>query len=315
MAREKRKRHWSQLTESGTVIGIKILLFIYWLFGRWGFRVFLYPVITYYYWVQETARHASREYLEQLSAFSQHKQSKGLSGFKHFLMFGEVLLDKFLVWTDQIGLDEVVFETPTVFEAMDESKKGGVIIVSHLGNMEVCSALVQQFPDLELTILAFTQHAVKFNNMMKDASKNKRIESLQVTDMTPEVAMKLSDRINTGGYIIIAGDRTPVTGETRVSDVSFLGATASMPQGGFILAALLKCPVYLLFCLKQQDQYHIYLELFSQQLAFPRKERQLALNTVVQQYAKRLEHYCVIAPLQWFNFYSFWKKKEQINDE
>lgn len=147
--------------------------------------------------------------------------------------------------------------------------------------------------------------------MMKDASKNQRIESLQVTDISPEVAMKLSDRINTGGYIIIAGDRTPVTGETRVSDVSFLGDTASMPQGGFILASLLKCPVYFLFCLKQNTQYHIYLEQFSHQLTFPRKERQLALNTVVQQYAKRLEHYCVIAPLQWFNFYSFWKKRDE----
>ena len=309
------KRHWSQLSESGTVVGIKILLLIYQFFGRWGFRIFLYPVISYYYWAHATARRASKEYLQRLNSFLPQKQHEELSSFKHFLMFGEILLDKFLVWTNQIGLDDVVFETPTVFDAMNESNKGGIIIVSHLGNMEVCSALVQQFPDLELTILAFTQHAVKFNNMMKDASDNKRIESLQVTDMTPEVAMRLSDRINGGGYIIIAGDRTPVTGETRVSDVSFLGGIASMPQGGFILAGLLKCPVYFMFCLKQKNLYHIYLELFSQQLVFPRKERQSAMNTVVQQYAQRLEHYCVIAPLQWFNFYSFWKEKEQVKYE
>jgi len=309
------KRHWSQLSESGTVVGINILLLIYQFFGRWGFRVFLYPVISYYYWGHATARHASKEYLQRLNSFLQQKQHEELSSFKHFLMFGEILLDKFLVWTNKIGLDEVVFETPTVFDAMSESNKGGIIIVSHLGNMEVCSALVQQFPDLELTILAFTQHAVKFNNMMKNASDNKRIESLQVTDMTPEVAMRLSERINSGGYIIIAGDRTPVTGETRVSDVSFLGGLASMPQGGFILAGLLKCPTYLMFCLKQKKMYHIYLELFSHQLVFPRKERQSGLNMVVQQYAERLEHYCVIAPLQWFNFYSFWKEKEQVNNE
>jgi len=305
----KKHRHWSQLTESGTVLGIKFLLLIYRVFGRWGFRVFLGPVITYYYWTQPTARQASIDYLQRLQAFSQHKNQAKLSSFKHFLMFGEVLLDKFLVWTNRIGVDDVVFETPTVFDEMNVGRKGGIIIVSHLGNMEVCSALVQQFPDLELTILAFTQHAVKFNKMMKSASENQRIESLQVTEMTPEVAMRLSDRIDNGGFIIIAGDRTPVTSDRRVSDVSFLGDTAAMPQGGFILAALLKCPVYFMFCLKGKTRYHIYLERFADLLSLPRKSRESAITAAVQQYAYRLQHYCLTAPLQWFNFYSFWKQK------
>jgi hypothetical protein len=30
------------------------------------------------------------------------------------------------------------------------------------------------------------------------------------------------------------------------------------------------------------------------------------LNNVVQEYAARLEHYCLKAPLQWFNFFPFW---------
>lgn len=300
--------HWSRISETGTVVGIKILLAVYKVFGRWGFRVFLYPVIAYYYLGQATARQASHEYLHRLRPFVTLNQYRSLSSFKHFLMFGEILLDKFLVWMDEIQLEDVVFETPQSFERIDNSEKGGVIVVSHLGNMEVCSALVQQFPDLKLTILGFTQHAVKFNALMNKTSDRASIELLQVTDITPEVAMRLSERIDEGGYIIIAGDRTPVTGDGRVSEVSFLGKIASLPQGAFILAGLLKCPIYFMFCLKQQEQYHIYLELFSERLAFSRKDRHFQVTEAVQSYAYRLEYYCIKTPLQWFNFYSFWNK-------
>ena len=79
-----------------------------------------------------------------------------------------------------------------------------------------------------------------------------------------------------------------------------------MPQGAFILAGLLKCPVYLMFCLKLDEKYHIYIELFSEKIAFHRKQRNQMINEAVQQYAARLEHYCMKAPLQWFNFFPFW---------
>ncbi|MCZ6798656.1 MAG: glycosyltransferase family 2 protein, partial [Gammaproteobacteria bacterium] len=82
---------------------------------------------------------------------------------------------------------------------------------------------------------------------------------------------------------------------------------APFPQGSFILAGLLKCPVYLMFCLKQQAQYHVYFELFTEYLKFSdRKERLQTLNNAVQAYASRLEYYCLKAPMQWFNFFPFW---------
>ena len=78
----------------------------------------------------------------------------------------------------------------------------------------------------------------------------------------------------------------------------------------FILAGLLKCPIYLMFCLKQQAQYHVYFELFCERLEFRnRKERLQTLDNVVQEYASRLGHFCLKAPMQWFNFFPFWSEK------
>ena len=313
------QKHWSKISESGTLIGMKFLLFMNRVFGRRVFLLFLLPAIGYFYLLRREARQASKQYLLRIRSFLPADQPVSLSPFRHFLMFGEILMDKLLVWMGHIRRGDVVFETPDTIEKIENSRAGGIIVVSHLGNFEVCSALANQIPEMRLTLLVYTLHAEKFNRLMKRVSGKVDVEVMQVTDVSPATAMLLSNRVKAGEYIVIAGDRTPVTGEKWVSRVNFLGRTAPMPQGAFILAGLLQCPVYLIFCLKQQARYHIYLELFSECIKFKsRKNRLTFLDMAVQNYASRLEYYCLKAPLQWFNFYPFWgddldRKEGQIS--
>ncbi|MDE8601682.1 lipid A biosynthesis acyltransferase [Marinomonas sp. RSW2] len=303
---DNQPKHWSTITETGTVVGMRILLMCYRLFGHKGFRLLLAPVILYFYFRKHATRAASKEYLQKITPFLPEHKRKKLTPFRHFWMFGEVLLDKFLVWMGRIKPQDVVFETPDTFQKIEASKLGGIIVVSHLGNTEICSALAHQLPDIKVTMLVYTQHAKKFNKMLQRTNANAAINLIQVTDMSPATAMILSERVAAGEFIVIAGDRTPVNNGGRVSIVDFLGAQAALPQGAFILASLLRCPVYLMFCLKQDSAYHIYMETFSDKLSFARKEREQKLEEAVTLYAKRLEYYCQLAPLQWFNFFPFW---------
>jgi len=301
--------HWSKAKESGSILGIRVLLWIHRIFGYLGFRVILLPVMGYYYLNNKVARDASKQYLNFLAPYLTPEQRRSLSSFKHFFMFGEMMLDKFLAWGGNFNRDNVVFETGQLVKQLDRSKKGGIIIVSHLGNTEVSNALGQQLPNIKLTLLVSTLHAEKFNSLMKNVSSSPNIKILQVDDISPATAMMLSERIDQGEFIVIAGDRTPNNeSQARVSIVDFLGHNAALPQGAFILASLLKCPVYLMFCLKQQSIYHIYVELFSECLIIPRKNRAQNIHDTVQSYAARLEYYCKKAPLQWFNFFPFWKE-------
>ena len=169
-----KRHHWSRISESGTVFGMKLLLLVYRLLGRWGFRVVLFPVIAYYYLRNQPARQASQQYLSRIQSYL--PAQKPLSSFKHFLMFGETLLDKFLVWMGQITLNDVQFQTDGLFEQAIENKQGGIIIVSHLGNTEVCNALARQQPDLKLTLLVYTRHAEKFNSLMQKVNQQAQVE-------------------------------------------------------------------------------------------------------------------------------------------
>ncbi len=89
----------------------------------------------------------------------------------------------------------------------------------------------------------------------------------------------------------------------------FLGAPAPFPVGPYILASLFQCPVYLLFSLGRGRSPEIHFELFRESIRLPRNGRDRALAELASDYARRLEHYCLEAPLEWFNFYDFWQKE------
>jgi predicted LPLAT superfamily acyltransferase len=105
--------------------------------------------------------------------------------------------------------------------------------------------------------------------------------------------------------VAVLGDRVGVNEKTATAQ--FLGAPARFPTGPFTLAALLRCPIYLTFGLyRAPNRYDLYCEPLAQHLELPRGAREAALAAHVQRYADRLEHYCRLAPDNWFNFYDFW---------
>lgn len=304
------KKHWFKLGEAGSLLGMKALLMVYQLFGRRVFRLLLYPVMGYFYLRMPVARKASQAYLGRIQSLLAQEQANQLTPFRHMLLFGEVLLDKLLAWQGRIRHQDLVINQPQLLTDLDQSNRGGVIIVSHLGNIEVCSVMAQKLPNLRLTLLVYFHHAKKFNALLSSVSKSAQVDIIQVDNIDPSTAMLMADRVAAGELIVIAGDRTPVNGGQRTSEVEFLGAKAAMPQGAFILASLLKCPVYLMFCLKQEVGYKMYLEEFSQRLIFERRYRSEQIDLTVQRYADRLQYYCTLAPLQWFNFFPFWVKDQ-----
>ena len=63
----------------------------------------------------------------------------------------------------------------------------------------------------------------------------------------------------------------------RVTKVDFLSAEALFPQGPFILVFLMKCPVYTVFCLKQQSKHVIYFDHFIILLAIASQTQSITL--------------------------------------
>lgn len=309
----KSGRHWSGLEERGVYLGLKIMMTTYRFLGRTGFTLLLYPVISYFFFVNATARRASFDYLSRIHSCGASgrvatRRPGWFESFRHFVSFGQAALDKLLAWTGKIRLEDVDFENYELFQAIRDSGRGGVLIASHLGNAEVCRALGMRMRGLKINVLVHTRHAENFNRLMRDENAQATVSLIQTTEVGPETAMLLRQRIDDGEFVIIVGDRTPVGGSPRVSWAPFLGRSAPFPQGPFILAALLKCPVLLIFCLKRESRFQVIFEPFSDMVDLPRGRRVEILDELVARYARRLEHHCLSHPYQWFNLFDFWNQ-------
>jgi len=302
-------RHWASLQETSAIWGIRILTWVYRIFGRWAFRLLLRPVVTYYFLGGRTARNASLDYLRRLG---QRYPELGLSGgwpesYRHFLSFGETLLDKIIVWTGSITPDQVNFPKRKLLLDLLEQKRGAILLSGHIGNLELCQAIAGMRGHIRLNILVHTKHAEKFNRLLGGSKGSATIQLIQVTELNPAIAIELQNKIERGEFLVLVGDRIPVNG-SRIVQANFLGKNAEFPQGPYLLASLLRCPVYTLFCFNVDGRFQIDLELFAESIRIPRTEPQRLqmLETLAQRYAERLEAHCRATPLQWFNFYPYW---------
>jgi predicted LPLAT superfamily acyltransferase len=300
--------HWSTIQERGVVWGMRFLLKVYLLAGRRVLQFFLYPVVSYYWLINRTGREASQKYLQRVkTVFPDMPIESGYWGcYRHFICFANSMIDKLAAWSGALSMDDVRYHGREAVQQYLSQGQGVLMLGSHLGNLEVCRVIAWIGKRVMVNVLVHTRHAEKFNSVLNEVSAGSRMNLIQVTEMNAATAMLLEDKINAGELVIIAADRVPVSAKGRVVEVDFLGQPAMFPQGPFILAALLKCPVFTLFCLKQQEKQHIYFDLFCERLFIPRQQRQQGIQAAAEKYSKILQYYLPKAPLQWFNFYDFW---------
>ena len=301
-------RHWAQIGEVTVASGIKLLFVIHRIFGRWPFRLIVYPTVLFYLIRHPFARRSSRSYLTRVyrSIAPTAGDATLWQSVRHFATFAESILDKLRIWSGELRTEEVTFHNYDVISSEVAAVRGGVIFVTHLGNVEVCRALTTRKNGARLTVLVHTKHAQSFNRLLAELNPASELNVLQVTEVSADTVIRLREKVDRGEFIVIACDRIPVSENPRVAVADFLGAPAGFPVGPYVLASLLQCPSYLLFCISESGRYHMYFERFHERIVLPRVTRDAALGALAADFSARLAYFCQRAPLQWFNFYDFW---------
>ena len=309
---QRLRSHWAALPEAGLTIGLWFMYTCHAVFGRRPYRALMWPVSWYFIATRPIARRASIEYQRQLGQLppAAGAWAAWRAAARHVRRFADVLLDKALVWTDAFPLAAVRVEGDERFDAAVAAGQGGILVVAHMGNLEVLRRLGEQHKAVRLHILVHTRHAERFNRMLARMNPQSGERLVQVTDISTVTIAHLTARIEQGDFVVIAGDRVPVTSE-RVVDLPFLGAPAPFPVGPWVLAAALGCPVYWLACYQRPEdagRYTLVCRQLHERVRLPRATREAALREVIGEYVRSVERACREAPLAWFNFFPFWRK-------
>ena len=167
------------------------------------------------------------------------------------MAFADSLLDKLDVWNGKLSIEQIEIIDPALLRNQLRGTRGQMLVGAHLGNLEVCRALAEIGEKVTMNVLVHTKHAEHFNRLLGEAGAT-NLRLIQVSELDPVIMLQLHERLERGEWLAIAGDRVPLHGGRSVT-VDFLGHPAAFPQGPWLLAGLLKCPVNLLLCLKKPD--------------------------------------------------------------
>ena len=291
--------------------------------------------VTFFYYVRaKQARKVSREYQNNLISFSKNLPPEFLTEdisnvpkkphtFRHIVSFSTCLVEKIEGWSGKSGMEAIEFasdnsEKNTVEEVRSllKSRKGCMLICSHLGNIELFRSILSFGADdfdhqIPVSIIMDQNVTQNFNNQIANINSNAKMNVIAADDISMGTMEQLQQTIDGGGLVVISADRVPAYNKDRCLDINFLGKTAKLPYGPFLINALLHCPTFFIFSMrKHQTGFNptYTIHLIKSDITFDggRKERESKIRELALRYTNLLEKFCLKYPYQWYNYFSFW---------
>ncbi len=299
--------HWASQKERGTPFVLTIATLLVRHLPRFLMAPCTQIIVLYFYLTAPRQRRNIARYHRRLKAARPEARLPSLLPvFRHFVAFGDLVCDRLAVWQGKIRYQDLIVEDPDGISAeVERGGRGQMLVCSHLGNMEVCRALAEHHKGFKFNVLVHGSHIEVLNGALRKLGMDE-INLIQVTDLDAAAMIELHRKIEAGEWIAVAADREPLRGGKTVK-VDFLGTAADLPQGAWLLASLLKVRVNTVFCLRHNGRHYLKLRRFIEHADWKRGERQAAVADAAQRFARLMEDECARHPLQWFNFFDFWK--------
>lgn len=320
-AMRRRRAHdapsqWYAVGERGAAWGPRLTLSVYRLLGKRFSMLLLQPVLAYFFVTDARGRAASRAFLQRVREYggSDGRAPGLLDTYRHYRGFGESILDRFGFWAGKIDPEAIEWCGREHLDGLVEGGRGGVLVSAHLGSFDILRVLAHGDRRARVKVLLFASNARRINETFRSVSRDAATDIVALETVSVHTAMELREWVGGGGLLGVLGDRISAGARGRISYAPFLGRPAPFPQGPWILAALLQCPVVLIHGLRNEHGGHtVHTEAFAERVRLERGRREEMLTATVEHYASRLERLVCRYPYQWYNFYDFWAPPPEVS--
>jgi predicted LPLAT superfamily acyltransferase len=288
----KMKEFWYRLLETMTRIC-----------GSWLFVIVSKIIAAGYFLLSKNVRESRRLY------GLLYPQKSGLyhrfCTFRQYQNFTTIHYDRFLA---SHGM-ETTFQSAG-WEKLESvvSKKGAILLMSHLGNWEIAAHLLQQQENkLNLLLYMGVKEKEGVEGLQKEHLQESGVKIIGAPrdGGSPFDAVEGIRGLQEGGLISMTGDIL-WRGDQRSLEVDFLGAKARIPEAPYVFALVSGAPIFCFFSFrtgKNSYQFSLADPLYIH--CEKRSERRKRIQEAAQQYADLLEEQLRAHPLEWYHFDRF----------
>ena len=207
--------HWASRHERGHRFFLRLTAWMVRYLPLPVMRVCTAVVVAYFYLTAPRERRHIRQYQQRLRACYPHAPLPAIAPvYRQFSAFGSAIADRFAVWQHKIRYADLILDDADDIYAeirKHKQQRGQLFICSHLGNIDVCRALVSHHQGFKLNVLVYSRHAQAFNQALKAAGASD-IALIQVNELDAGKMLELAHKLDQGEWIAIAADRIPVRG-------------------------------------------------------------------------------------------------------
>jgi len=290
---------WVDRPERSNTLALRFMAWVAMALGRPVARLLLYPICLYFLAFSTRVRSASSQYLSRVLA----RNARLADSFRHYHTFASVLLDRVFLLNDQFSRFDVRVHGAEIIDELVTAGEGCVLLGAHLGSFEIVRS-GGRTRGLKISMVMYEENARKVGAVLEAINPDLQMEIIALGKV--DSILKVETALARGEVIGMLSDRTLKGGDTV--SCHFLGEQARFPTGPLRIATMLKRPIALMFGLyRGGNRYEIHIERFVDRKRSGSRERDPGIENLMRRYAERLEHYCRLAPYNWFNFYDFWR--------
>lgn len=294
------KQVWLELPERSNLFWLNMIKWIALRLGRWLPRLLLYPISAYFVIFSHRTRAASLDFLRRVFG----RNCGWAEVFLHYHTFACTLLDRLYIFAGQGQQLTIRIHGQEVLDSYAQSGRGCLLVGAHLGSFEIIRAVGVLQSQYAIKALVYGEGTPRIAGLFQKLNPALFKDIIYMGDVGSLVG--LEQHAKQGGIIALMGDRS-VQASKRIR-CEFFGEPAWFPEAPALLSRILDMPLVLFFCLHRGDGcYEVWFEHLADPMQCLRHQREAASHDIMQHYAKRLEHYCRLAPYNWFNFYNFWQ--------
>ncbi|MEX2207942.1 MAG: hypothetical protein WEF50_17080 [Myxococcota bacterium] len=303
---------WARRVERGTILGLRFARFVYRAFGAHARRILPWPIASYFFLTSPLERRVSREWLEAvwnmpggraaLREWPGHRTT-----LRHMHAFAVNIFDRMVLWageTDGFAIDHRGGEA---LLALAREGRGAILLGAHLGSFDMLRLISKQY-GLRVNVLMFTARSERVTSFFASLGGESLIRVIHLDPGSIQAAFEIKACLDRGEFVGILTDRVHPGGRERPVETLFAGRRAAFPLSVFLLGVVLGAPMFLSLCTSTgAARYFAVTEPIYPGGAVPRAEREKLAREALEAWVRRFEAHCLRSPLQWFNWYDFFR--------
>jgi predicted LPLAT superfamily acyltransferase len=286
---------------AGNRFGYRIFVFILRRLGVFP-AYFLLGFVAFYFFLfsWKSSRHIYR-YFREILHYGKFKSIAAI--YRNYYLLGQTIIDKVVVMSGIKHPFTFNFDGKHHLEEMAKAGKGGILLSAHAGNYEIAGHMLNHL-QTNVNLVMYDGEQREIKDYLDKVTGGRKLKVILIKNDLSHI-YAISEALNKNELICMHADRFLEGNKTITGN--FIGQKAPFPVGPFILAATFNVPVTFVFAFKETStHYHLYSSTLK---TYGNGSRREQIDLIFRDYRQAVEEKLKKYPLQWYNYYDFWKKE------